>query len=120
MNHTKDYFVARKGLEDGYQVIMHIMPAPEGNGFSRSNYHLMVRVDRNGKVLHNLVLTSQVKHPDGTVRITRTMPQVGAWYIARYNLSHEQGRHWLSVTFEHNGHRYETGTYYPEIDWRAN
>jgi len=114
MNHKKDYFVASEGVSDGYVFIFHIMPAPEGQGFSRINYHLMVSIEKDGNPLTHLRLFSSVKHPDGSVEEKAPMMQMGNWYMALYNLSHDKGRHWLTASFEQNGKTYSSGVYYPE------
>ncbi|MDQ6951888.1 MAG: hypothetical protein Q9M26_09520 [Mariprofundales bacterium] len=119
MDHEKDFFVARKGLEDGYEVTLHVMPAPEGTGYSRTFYHLMVAVKKDGVLQRDLQLYSEVRHPDGSVEQSKRMMRMGDWYMARYDLSHEQGRHWLSIRFKRDGRSYTTGIYYPEIDFRS-
>jgi len=118
MDHQDDFYVAHKGLEDGYELIFHIMPAPEGTGYSHRFYHLMVSVIKDGKTLRNITLYSAVKHPDGHIVKQTAMMRMGDWYMARYDLSHEQGRHWLTVSFVVGGKHYESGVYYPEIDFR--
>jgi len=115
MEHEKSFFVARKGIEDDYVVIFHVMPAPEGEGYSREYYHLMVSIVRDGKPLTNLRVYSEVKHPDGSLEKKELMVQLGKWYMARYKLSHEQGRHQITVTFERSGKKYFSGIYYPEF-----
>ncbi len=114
MDHESSFFVARKGVEDGYVFIFHIMPAPEGEGFSRTNYHLMVSVENKGQPLTHLKLYSDVKHPDGSYQAKAPMMIMGNWYMTHYNLSHEQGRHWVTVSFELSGRTYSSGVYYPE------
>jgi len=114
MNHEHDFFVARKGLSDGYEFIFHVMPAPEGEGFSRVNYHLMVSIEKNGIPMDNLKVYSDVKHPDGSYQAKTPMMKMGHWYMTAYNLSHEQGRHWMTVSFEVSGRTYSSGVYYPE------
>ena len=114
MDHKRDFYVAHKGIDDGYEIIFHIMPAPEGDGLSRVNYHLMVSVEQDGVVVTDLQLNSKVKHPDGTVQQQDAMMRMGNWYMALYNLSHEMGRHWVSVSFDHAGKHYTSGIYYPE------
>jgi len=118
MDHKNSFFVARKGVKDGYVFIFHVMPAPEGEAYSRSNYHLMVSVEKDGQPIHGLALSSRVKHPDGTVQEDASMMSMGEWYMSLYNLDHEQGRHWITVSFDQGGHRYSTGIYYPERAYR--
>jgi len=114
MNHKSTFFVAQKGVKDGYVFIFHVMPAPEGEVYSRTNYHLMVSVEKDGVPLTDLQVYSAVKHPDGSVRPKAPMMRMGNWYMALYNLSHEQGQHWLTVSFEQAGKTYSSGVYYPE------
>ncbi len=118
MDHKNDFFVARKGLSDGYEFIFHVMPAPEGEGFSRVNYHLMVSIEKNGIPLDNLTVYSAVKHPNGSFEAKTQMMKMGYWYMTAYNLSHEQGRHWMTISFEADGRTYSSGVYYPERDYR--
>jgi len=68
-------------------------------------------------VLHDVIPESRVKHPDGHTTVRKKMILLGDWYMARYDLSHDQGRHWVMVSFDRNGKRYETSIYYPEIDY---
>jgi hypothetical protein len=114
MDHKSTFFVAQKGVKDGYVFIFHVMPAPEGKGYSRTNYHLMVSVEKNGKPLTDLKMYSAVKHPDGSSIAKAPMMLMGNWYMALYNLSHEKGQHWLTVSFERAGKTYSSGVYYPE------
>ncbi len=109
-------FIARKGIEDGYVITFHVMRAPEGMGYSRVYYHLMVNIVKDKKPLTNLQVSSKVKHPNGTAE-KMDMMLMGKWYMARYNLNHEQGRHWITVWFEVAGKQYSSGIYYPEIDF---
>jgi len=120
MDHKKDFFVAHKGISGGYEMIFHVMPAPEGTGFSRSLYHLMVSVQKNGQPVTNLKLYSSAKHPDGSVESKMPMMLMGDWYMALYNLSHEKGQHWLTVSFEQAGKIYSSGVYYPERAYHQN
>jgi len=117
MNHRKSFFVARKGIDDGYVVIFHVMPAPEGMGYSRKYYHLMVSIVKDGMPLTGLQVYSDVKHPDGSSQKEEKMMRMGDWYLTRYNLSHDLGRHWLTIHFEASGKKYTSGIYYPEIDY---
>ncbi len=114
MDHKSSFFVARKGVADGYVFIFHVMPSPEGESYSRTFYHLMVSVEKNGQPMVHLKLYSAVEHPDGSMEKKALMMQMGNWYMARYNLSHEQGRHWITVSFDLDGNHYPSGIYYPE------
>jgi len=114
MDHKSTFFVAQKGVKDGYVFIFHVMPAPEGAAYSRSLYHLMVSVEKDGNPVTDITLYSTAKHPDGSIASKAPMMQMGNWYMALYNLSHEKGQHWLTVSFEQAGKTYSSGVYYPE------
>jgi len=108
--------VARKGIADDYTVIFHIMRAPESMHYSKANYHLMVIVEKDGKAVKGLDMESIVTHPNRTLE-TKPMMEMGEWYMALYDLNHEQGRHHISVHFKVSGKSYSADTYYPEIDF---
>ncbi len=111
-------FIARKGIEGNYTVTFHVMRAPKGMRHSRDHYHLMVGIDRNGTALTDIDVLSKVRHPDGSVE-SKAMIRMGDWFLARYNLDHEQGRHWIAVTFTTaDGKRHSSGIYYPERPYR--
>jgi len=114
MDHKSTFFVASKGVNDGYVFIFHVMPAPEGEHFSRTMYHLMVSIEKDGKPVTDLHLYSAAKHPDGSEQTKEPMMQMGNWYMALYNLSYEKGQHWLTVSFDKAGKTYSSGVYYPE------
>jgi len=109
-------FIARKGIRDDYTVIFHVMRAPEGMRYSKEHYHLMVVVEKDHKPVTGLQMTSKAIHPDGTSE-QKPMMHMGEWYMALYNLSHEQGRHLISVHFNIRGKKYAAHAYYPEIDY---
>jgi len=114
MDHKNSFFVAQKAVQDGYVFIFHVMPAPEGKGYSRSLYHLMVSIEKDNKQLTDLVISARVKHPNGTVEENASMMQMGDWYMSLHNLNHEKGQHWITVSFEQGGKTYSSGIYYPE------
>ena len=114
MDHKSNFFVARKGIEDGYVFIFHIMPAPEGDTYSRINYHLMVSIEKNGQPVSDLAMSSRIKHPDGSVEKNPSMMPMGDWYMSLHNFNHELGQHWITVSFEQSGKKYSSGVYYPE------
>jgi len=47
----------------------------------------------------------------------KSMMHMGEWYMALYNLSHEQGRHLITVRFNIKGKKYTAHAYYPEINY---
>jgi len=109
-------FIVRKGIQDDYTVIFHVMRSPEGMRYSKEHYHLMVVVEKDHKPVTGLQMTSSVRHPDGTTE-QKPMMHMGEWYMTLYNLSHEQGRHWITVQFNKSGKQYSAGAYYPETDF---
>lgn len=109
-------FVVRKGIKDDYVVIFHVMRSPEGMRDSREHYHLMVIVKKDGKAVSGLDMKSIVSHPNRTLESKPMLP-MGEWYMALYDLNHEQGRHHISVHFSVSGKTYSADTYYPEIDF---
>jgi len=108
-------FIVKKGIQDDYTVIFHVMRSPKGMRYSKEQYHLMVVVEKDDKPVTGFKMTSKVLHPDGTSE-QKPMMHMGEWYMALYNLSHEQGRHWITVQFNISGKKYSAGAYYPEID----
>ncbi len=115
MNHEQG-FIVKKGIRDNYTVIFHVMRSPKGMRYSKNQYHLMVIVEKNNKAILGLHMISKVLHPDGTTE-KKVMMHMGEWYMALYNLSHDQGRHWITVQFDISGKKYSAGTYYPEMDF---
>jgi len=109
-------FIVRKGILDNYTVIFHVMRAPKGMRYSKEQYHLMVVVEKDDKPVYGLHMTSKVLHSDGTTE-QKPMMHMGEWYMALYNLSHEQGRHWITVRFDISGKKYSAGAYYPEMNF---
>ncbi|MDQ6993590.1 MAG: hypothetical protein Q9M31_08940 [Mariprofundus sp.] len=115
MDHKTDFFAARKGLRDGYEIIFHIMPAPEGAGFSRKDYHLMVGILQDSKPLTNLTVYSDMKYPDGSFEPRLAMMRMGEWYMTHYNLSHEPGQYLITIAFDVSGKHYNSSIHYPEF-----
>jgi len=114
MDHIHSFYVARKGVGDGYELIFHVMPAPEGEGFSRENYHLMVSIKKDGKMMENLKVYSVIYHPDGSKENKVLMMQMNEWYMTVYHLVPESGRYGMTVSFEEGGRSYTAGIEYPE------
>lgn len=107
-------FIAIKGIRDGYSVIFHIMRAPQGAGYSRDEYHLMVSIEKEGRTLRGLAVKSTIRHPNGDIDFPENMVQLGDWYLARYNLNHDQGQHRISVDFRVGEKQYHAHIMYPE------
>jgi hypothetical protein len=107
----KGAFLVRKEI-DGFSVSFHIMKAPEGVQHG-GTHHLMVKVEKDGKVLTDLVANSKATHPNGKSE-SKMLMRMGDWYMAGYDLSHE-GRHQLMVLFKTaDGAKHFGGVFYPE------
>jgi len=114
MDHIHSFYVTRKGVGDGYELIFHVMPAPEGESFSRENYHLMVSIKKDGKLMENLKVYSEIYHPDGRHEGKTLMMQMNEWYMTVYHLERGSGQHGMIVSFEKDGRLYTSGIEYPE------
>jgi len=106
--------VSRIGLDDGYEVIFHVMPAPEGEGFSREHYHLMVSIKKDGKIMKGLKVYSEIHHADGTSEPKVLMMVMNEWYMTAYHLRPDSGKHDMIISFEHEGRSYVSAIKYPE------
>jgi len=82
---------------DGFAVSFHIMPAPKDRQKSGS-HDLLIKVERQGKVLSDLAVNSKVIHPNNQSesKMTRRM---GDWYMTAYDLGHP-GPHQVMVLFK--------------------
>ncbi len=114
MDHIHSFYVSRIGLDDGYEIIFHVMPAPEGEGFSREDYHLMVNIKKDGNIMKDLKVYSEIHHPDGTSEPKVLMMVMDGWYMTAYHLERASGKHEMIVSFEQGGRMYSSGIEYPE------
>jgi hypothetical protein len=107
----KGAFMVRKGI-DGYTVSFHVMQPPEGMQKGGS-HHFMVKVEKDGKVLTDIVVNSKAAHPNGESE-SKMMMKMGDWYMAGYDLGHK-GQHQLMVLFKTaDGAKPFGGVYYPD------
>lgn len=103
-------FLVKKEI-DGYPVTFHVMKAPRAQTQGGS-HHFMIKVEKDGKPLDDLVVNSKVIHPNGKSE-SKLMMRMGDWYMAAYDLEHE-GRHQLMVLFKTlDGNKHFGGVYYP-------
>ncbi|NOY71474.1 MAG: hypothetical protein GXP14_03725 [Gammaproteobacteria bacterium] len=106
-------FLKKKEI-DGYQVSFHVMKAKPGKEMG-GTHDFMIKVEKNGKVLTNLVMNTKVKHPNGSSETKKTMQmgmQMGDWLMAGYDLGHK-GKHQLMVLFKTtDGKKHKGGVYY--------
>ena len=110
-NNMKGMFLVKKEI-DGYDVSFHVMKAKEGMEHG-GPYNLMVKVEKDGKALTDLLINSKAVHPNGESE-SKMLMKMGDWYMAGYNLGHP-GRHQLMILFKTpDGAKHFGGVYYPE------
>lgn len=96
---------------DGYTVTFHIMPAKPGKEMGGS-HDFMIKVEKGGKALSNIVMNTKVKHPSGESETKKTM-KMGDWMMAGYDLGHA-GKHQMMILFKTaDGKKHKGGIYYP-------
>ncbi|MDQ6999325.1 MAG: hypothetical protein Q9M12_00355 [Mariprofundus sp.] len=97
---------------DGYLVSFRIMKAPSGMD-QGGNYHVMVKFEKDGRVLTDLVANSKAVHPNGESE-SKMLMKMGEWYMAAYDLDHK-GQHHIMVLFKAaGGTKHFGGIYFPE------
>ncbi len=95
---------------DGYNVSFHIMKAKPGKEMGGS-HNFMIKVEKDGKALTNLVMNTKVKHPNGSSETKKAMV-MGDWLMAGYDLGHE-GKHQMMILFKTaDGKKHKGGVYY--------
>jgi len=111
MGQMKGTFLATKEI-DGYIVSFRIMKAPAGME-QGGNYHVMVKFEKDGKVVTDLVANSKAVHPNGKSE-SKMLMKMGEWYMAAYNLDHK-GQHQVMVLFKTaDGTKHFGGIDFPE------
>ncbi len=96
---------------DGYGVSFHVMEAVGGMRHGGS-HNVMVKIEREGKVVSGVAANSKVIHPDGAEE-TKPLTTMGDWMTAGYDLGHE-GRHQLILLFKTaDGKKHFGGVHYP-------
>ncbi len=95
---------------DGYTVTFHVMPAEVGKEMGGS-HDFMIKIEKDGKVLRDVVANSKVIHPTNQSE-SKMMMAMGDWLMAGYDLGHE-GRHQLMVLFKTtDGAKHQGGVFY--------
>ncbi|HFE36795.1 MAG TPA: hypothetical protein ENK06_00065 [Gammaproteobacteria bacterium] len=101
----------KKKMIDGYEVSFHVMKAKPGKEMGGS-HDFMIKVEKDGKVLSDIVMNTKVKHPNGSSETKRTM-KMGDWLMAGYDLGHK-GKHQMMILFKTaDGKKHKGGVYYP-------
>jgi len=109
--HMRGMFLVKKNV-DGYIVNFHAMKAKEAMQHG-GTHNLMVKVEKYGKILTDLMVNSKVTHPNGKSE-SKMLMKMGDWYMTGYNLGHH-GKHQLMVLFKTtDGKKHFGGVYYPE------
>jgi len=105
-----DMFLKKKEI-DGYTVTFHIMKAKPGKEMG-GTHDFMIKVEKDGKTLNNIVMNTKVKHPAGNAESKKTM-KMGDWLMAGYDLGHK-GKHQMMILFKTaDGKKHKGGIYYP-------
>lgn len=110
-HHGKDAMFLEKKNIDGYTVSFHIMKAKKGMEHG-GTHNFMLKVEKDGRALGNIVANSKVVHPDGSAQV-RKLSKMGDWYMVGYDLGHEGGEHQVMVLFKTpDGKKHKGGIYY--------
>jgi len=100
----------KEKMIDGYNVTFHIMKAKPGKEMGGS-HDFMIKVEKDGRALTNIVMNTKVKHPNGSSETKKTM-KMGDWMMAGYDLGHE-GKHQMMILFKTaDGKKHKGGVYY--------
>ena len=103
-------FLKQKTIDD-YDVSFHVMNAKDGMKMGNETYHLMIKVEEDGKELNNIKINSKVIHPSGKAQ-SKMLMKMGGWYMAGYDLGH-QGKHELMILFKTaDGKKHTGGVYF--------
>jgi len=106
----EEMFLKKKKV-NGYDVSFHVMKAKPGKEMG-GTHDFMIKVEKNGKVVPNIVMNTKVKHPNGSSETKKTM-KMGDWLMAGYDLGHE-GKHQMMILFKTaDGKTHKGGVYYP-------
>jgi hypothetical protein len=105
-----DMFLEKKMI-DGYHVSFHIMKAEPGQEHGGS-HNVMIKVEKNGAVLGNVLINSKVVSPAGKSAQKRLM-KMGDWYMNGYDLG-ESGTYKVMILFKTaDDKKHKGGVTYP-------
>jgi len=86
---------------------------PQGEGQDAPSHNVMIKIEKDGKAITDLVANSKATHPNGQSE-SKMMMQMGDWYMAAYDLGHP-GQHQVMVLFKTaDGVKHFGGIDYPE------
>ena len=110
MSHGESKMFLEKRSVDGYEVSFHVMKAQSGKEMGGS-HDFMIKVEKDGKVVTDVVMNTKVIFPDGKSETKPTM-KMGDWMMAGYDLDHA-GRHQMMILFKTaDGTKHKAGVYY--------
>jgi hypothetical protein len=111
MQHSQqDMFLIKKEI-DGYTVNFHVMEAQEGMRHG-GTHNFMIKVEKGGKALQDVVINSKVIFPDGKDQ-SKALMRMGDWYMNGYDLG-QKGQHQMMILFKTaDGKKHKGGVYYP-------
>jgi hypothetical protein len=96
---------------DGYDVSFHVMAAQKGMEHGGS-HNFMIKVEKGGKALGDVMINSKVVHPSGKAE-SKALMKMGDWYMNGYDLGAE-GKYQLMILFKTaDGKKHKGGVYYP-------
>ena len=95
---------------DGYSVSFHVMEAQEGMRHGGS-HNFMIKVEKNGKILNDVIINSKIIFPDGKDQ-SKALMRMGDWYMNGYDLG-KKGKHQMMILFKTaDGVKHKGGVYY--------
>ncbi len=111
MQKMEGTFLAKKEI-DGFTVSFHAMKVKKSMQHG-GTHNVMVKVEKDGKALTDLIINSKVTHPNGNSE-SKMLMRMGDWYMAGYDLDHD-GQHQLMVLFKTaDGAKHFGGVYFPK------
>jgi len=111
LSSTQDGMFLKKMEIDDYIVSFHVMKAKPGKEMG-GTHDFMIKVEKDGKALTNVVMNTKVVHPNGKSESKKTM-KMGDWLMAGYDLGHP-GKHQMMILFKTaDGKKHKGGIYYP-------
>jgi len=89
----------------------HVMAASKDMQHGCS-HNFMVKVEQEGKALHDVIINSKVIDPKGKAD-SKPLMRMGDWYMAGYDLN-LNGQYQLLILFKAaDGSKHKGGVYYP-------
>jgi len=105
-----DMFLVKKTI-DTFDVSFHVMAASKDMQHGGS-HNFMVKVEKEGKALHDVIINSKVIDPKGKAA-SKPLMRMGDWYMAGYDLK-TKGQYQLLILFKAaDGSKHKGGVYYP-------